>query len=83
MLGSPKKIEETDCKLLTEREKEVFKLLTEGFCVEEVSQKLFVSPKTVKNHCAGIMGRLNLHSHYERLRYAAKVGLLDVDLWKT
>jgi DNA-binding NarL/FixJ family response regulator len=77
-----KKITDADFRTLSEREQEVMKLLAEGFNIDEISQRLFISPKTVKNHRASIMSKLNLHNSHELVRYAVKVGLLDVDLWK-
>ena len=44
--------------------------------------KLFISPKTVENHRTKIMNKLGLHSSLELVRYAARLGLVDVDLWK-
>ena len=67
---------------LTPREQEVMRLLAEGLPTKEISKKLFISPKTVENHRSSIMGKLDLHSNHELVRYAAKLGLIDVDLWK-
>ena len=67
---------------LTPREQEVMRLLAEGFSSKEIAEKLFISPKTVENHRANIMNKLDLHSTMELVRYAAKLGLIDVDLWK-
>jgi DNA-binding NarL/FixJ family response regulator len=67
---------------LSEREQEVMVMLAEGFPVNVVAERLFISPKTVKNHRASIMNKLDIHSAYELMHYAAKIGLIDVDLWK-
>jgi DNA-binding NarL/FixJ family response regulator len=67
---------------LTPREQEVMRLLAEGLSSKNVAEKLFISPKTVENHRANIMKKLNLHSTIELIRYSAKLGLIDVDLWK-
>jgi len=67
---------------LTPREQEVMALLAEGVSTNEIADKLFISPKTVENHRARIMGKLGLHSSMELIRYAAKIGIIDVDLWK-
>lgn len=66
---------------LTPREQEVMRLLAEGLSTKEVAEKLFISPKTVENHRANIMKKLDLHSSLELFRFAARIGLLDVDLW--
>jgi len=78
-----KSITDADYRTLSAREQEVAELLAQGFSIAGISEKLFISPKTVKNHRANIMSKLNLHSHHELVRYAVKVGLIDVDLWKT
>ena len=76
------KITDPDYATLTPREQEVMRLLAEGLSSKEVAEKLFISPKTVENHRANIMNKLDLHSTIELIRYAAKLGLIDVDLWK-
>lgn len=76
------KITDADYATLTPREQEVMRLLAEGLSSKEVAEKLFISSKTVENHRANIMSKLGLHSTIELIRYAAKLGLIDVDLWK-
>jgi DNA-binding NarL/FixJ family response regulator len=76
------KITDADYATLTPREQEVMRQLAEGFSSKEVAEKLFISPKTVENHRANIMSKLGLHSTIDLIRYAAKLGLIDVDLWK-
>ncbi len=67
---------------LTPRENEVLKLLAEGSTTKELAEKLCISPKTVETHRTNIMAKLNLHSTLDLIRYAARLGLIDVDLWK-
>jgi DNA-binding NarL/FixJ family response regulator len=76
------KITDADYATLTPREQEVMRLLAEGLSSKAVAEKLFISSKTVENHRANIMSKLGLHSTIELVRYAAKLGLIDVDLWK-
>ena len=76
------KITDADYASLTPREQEVMRFLAEGLSSKAVAEKLFISPKTVENHRANIMNKLGLHSTIELVRYAAKLGLIDVDLWK-
>jgi DNA-binding NarL/FixJ family response regulator len=85
LIGLPEKevaISGTDYDLLTAREQEVMGLLAEGLSTNQVADKLFISPKTVDNHRHSIMKKLDLHSTIDLARYAAKLGLIDVDLWK-
>ncbi len=79
-----KKVKVTDVSYarLTGREQEVMKLLAEGLSRKKIAEKLFISPKTVENHRTSIMKKLNIHSTRELVRYATKIGLLDVDIWK-
>jgi DNA-binding NarL/FixJ family response regulator len=67
---------------LTPREQEVMRLLAEGHSSKKIGEMLFISPKTVENHRSNIMNKLGLHSTMELVRYATRLGLIDVDLWK-
>jgi DNA-binding NarL/FixJ family response regulator len=68
---------------LTLREQEVLVMLAEGLSAKQVADKLFISSKTAENHRSSIMRKLDLHSAIDLVRYAARLGLIDVDLWKT
>ena len=76
------KITDAEYGALTPREQEVMRLLAEGSAPKEIADKLCISPKTVENHRANIMKKLDIHSTMELVRYAARLGLIDVDLWK-
>ncbi len=76
------KITDAAYETLTPREQEVMVLLAEGNSAKDAAAKLFISPKTVENHRANIMNKLGLHSSLELVRYAARLGLVDIDLWK-
>ena len=67
---------------LTPREQEVMALLAEGLSAVRIADRLFISPKTAENHRANIMRKLEIHSTTELIRYAAKIGIIDIDLWK-
>jgi DNA-binding NarL/FixJ family response regulator len=79
--GKETRINDARYATLTAREQEVLRLLAEGLPSKEIARKLFISPKTVENHRANVMNKLDLHSPIELVRYAAKLGLIDVDLW--
>ena len=76
------KITDTNYDSLTPREQEIMVLLAEGHSAREIAARLFISPKTVDNHRTNIMNKLGIHSTLELVRYAARLGLVDVDLWK-
>ena len=81
-LPTKKKIStKTSYEALTPREQEVMAMLADGMNAAQIAEKLFISPKTAENHRANIMRKLNLHSTVELVRYAAKIGLIDIDLW--
>lgn len=67
---------------LTNREKEILRLLAEDLSPKEIGDQLFISSKTVDNHRANIMRKLELQRPLDLVRYAAKIGLIDVDSWK-
>ena len=71
----------TAYETLTAREQEVMALLAEGLSTKATAEKLFISPKTAENHRSSIMRKLDLHSTVELVRYAARIGIIDVDLW--
>jgi DNA-binding NarL/FixJ family response regulator len=66
---------------LTPREQEIMVLLAEGMSTSQIADKLFISPKTAENHRSSIMRKLDIHSTIELVRYAAKIGLIDMELW--
>jgi DNA-binding NarL/FixJ family response regulator len=76
------KISDSVYGTLTPREQEIMRLLAEGLPVKKIADKLFISPKTVENHRYNIMNKLSLKGTHELIRYATKLGLIDVDLWK-
>ena len=76
------KITDAGYNALTRREQEVMRLLAQGLSSKKIAEKLFISPKTVKNHRSNIMNKLDLHSTVELVRYAAKFGLIDVTTWQ-
>jgi len=66
-------------KRLTKREQEIMRLVAEGFTTKEIAERLFISIKTVDNHRANIMNKLGIHRTVELIRYAARIGLIDLD----
>jgi DNA-binding NarL/FixJ family response regulator len=76
------KITDSGYKTLTPREQQIMGLIAEGLSTKDIADQLFISPKTAENHRSNIMNKLDLHSTMELVRYAAKLGIIDVDLWK-
>lgn len=67
---------------LTPREQEVMALVAGGMTSQEIGDELNISPKTVENHRTKIMQKLNVSNVIDLARHAAKLGLIDLDLWK-
>ena len=64
---------------LTEREIDVLKLVAKGLSNREISEELYISENTVKNHVRNILEKLHLHSRMEAVVYAMREKLFDVD----
>jgi two-component system response regulator NreC len=62
---------------LSEREREVLRLLALGHTNQEISKLLFISVRTAETHRAHIMQKLRISTRAELVRYALAHGLLD------
>jgi len=62
---------------LSDREREVLRLLALGHTNQEIAKVLFISVRTAETHRAHIMQKLDLSSRAELVRYALDEGLLD------
>jgi DNA-binding NarL/FixJ family response regulator len=63
---------------LTERERDVLRLVVEGKSNKEIAHQLTISPKTVSVHRSNIMSKLGLHNSVEMLRYVTQHHLFDL-----
>ncbi|MCG2779099.1 MAG: response regulator transcription factor [Desulfobacterales bacterium] len=61
---------------LTQREREILKLVGEGYKNKEIADYLCISAKTVEKHRSNIMGKLDLHTASALTAYAIKKGLV-------
>jgi two-component system response regulator NreC len=82
LLGDLIQVEEADDRfekngyeLLSEREKEVLRLVALGDTNREIAERLFLSVRTVETYRARLMEKLNLKSRGELVRYALRKGL--------
>jgi len=62
---------------LSEREREVLRLLALGHTNQEIAKLLYISVRTAETHRAHIMRKLDLSSRAELVRYALAEGLLE------
>jgi DNA-binding NarL/FixJ family response regulator len=63
--------------LLTERQREVLKLVAEGYSTKKAAARLGVSVKTVEAHRGAIMNRLGIRDLAGLVRFAVRVGLVN------
>jgi DNA-binding NarL/FixJ family response regulator len=68
--------------LLSPREQQVMRLVAEGVPSREIADRLGLSAKTVENHRTNLMKKLEVHSKMELVRYAARLGVIDLEQWK-
>jgi len=64
---------------LSQREREVLRLVALGHTNQEIADQLYLSIKTVETYRSRVMDKLNLRSRSALVRYALKRGLLDSD----
>lgn len=64
--------EKTSSKHLTDREREVIKLVAEGYTARQIADILVVSPKTVEWYKANLMNKLNIHNKTDLIRFAIR-----------
>ena len=76
LAGRQRLKKETSWESLTKREKEVLKLVGEGYSSVEIGKILNISPKTADKHRSNIMNKLNLHSAPALTAYAIEKGLV-------
>ncbi|MEO7963875.1 MAG: response regulator transcription factor, partial [Gemmatimonadaceae bacterium] len=72
----PAKAERERFERLTERERDVFRLVAAGFSAPEIGEKLFISPKTVDTYKQRIQEKLGLSHRSEYIQLALKLGIL-------
>lgn len=53
--------------ILTSREREIFKYLSDGFSTIEVAEILDLSTKTIRNHISNVILKLGVHSRKEAI----------------
>lgn len=63
---------------LSERERQILRLIAEGFTGRQIAEKLGLKPKTVDNHRASIMEKLSIHTTAGLVRYALREGIASL-----
>lgn len=67
---------DSDLDRLSEREREVMRLIARGYAYKEVAKELFISVKTVETHMSSVLRKLQLSSRHELTRWATDRRLL-------
>lgn len=67
----------TRVSLLTPRELEVLRYLARGLSKKEIANIMHLSVKTVDNHSASLMSKLDIHDRVELARFAIREGLAE------
>jgi DNA-binding NarL/FixJ family response regulator len=73
----PSALNEDEADVLTEREREVLKLVAEGYTSQDIADLLHLSKRTVMCHRANIASKLGIHNRMELIRYAMRTGLVE------
>jgi DNA-binding NarL/FixJ family response regulator len=60
---------------LTTREVEILRLVAEGKENSQIAGELYISPKTVKNHVASILGKLSIENRVQAAVFAVRTGI--------
>ena len=70
---------QVDNEELSEREREVLRLLAEGLRTKEIAEALGISPKTVETYRSRLMQKLGIDNVSGLVRFAVRVGLVSPD----
>ena len=76
-LEGKRALKATPWDTLTQREREVLKLIAEGYTNKKVAEYLFISLKTVEKHRSNLMRKLDLHNTAALTAFAMEKGIID------
>jgi two-component system, NarL family, response regulator NreC len=63
---------------LTDREKDVLKLVAEGYSTQEMADMLVISPKTADGHKRNVIDKLGLSNRTDLIKYAIRRGIIEL-----
>jgi two-component system response regulator NreC len=75
---TPEEAHESGLDSLSKRELQVLECVAQGMTSVQIGEALEISPKTVARHRERIMGKLDMHSSAELVRFAIRNGLINV-----
>ena len=74
-----RQVDEEPYDRLSNREREILKLIADGYTSREIANMLFISLKTVLGHRTNLMEKLDIHNRTELIKYAMRKGLVSMD----
>jgi two-component system response regulator NreC len=77
-LGAARGGRQDSYRQLTNREREVLKLVAEGYTTQEIADILVLSPKSVQGHKTNLMAKLDIHNRTDLIKYAIRKGIITV-----
>jgi len=63
---------------LTDREREVLKLVAEGYTAKEIASMLYISTKTVEWHKTSLMNKLKIHNKTDLIKFAIRKAIIEI-----
>lgn len=79
LMSTSRKDDQDPYGRLTEREREVFQMASEGKTASEIAKLLSISPRTAELHRSRMMDKLGLRNQTELVHYAVRRGILPLD----
>ena len=76
--GTGGRVSQDPYEQLTDRERDVLKLMVEGYTTQEIADMLVVSRKTVEGHKTNLMAKLGIHNRTELIKYALRKGIITI-----
>jgi DNA-binding NarL/FixJ family response regulator len=73
-----KAVENTGQEELTPREREIVKLIAEGYTNQQIADLLHRSVKTIESHRSNILRKLGIHDSIELVKYAVRKKLIEI-----
>jgi len=73
-----KAVEDTGQEELTPREREIVKLIAEGYTNQQIADLLHRSVKTIESHRSNILRKLGIHDSIELVKYAVRKKLIEI-----
>jgi DNA-binding CsgD family transcriptional regulator len=62
---------------LSDRERQILRMLSEGLRNDDIAELLSISPQTVQTHVRNVLGKLGVHSKLEAVAFAVRNGAIE------